>query len=172
MKTWEDVIEFHGHECPGLAIGYAASKGASEYLGIDFSKDEEIVCIAEGDACGIDAIQVMLGCTIGKGNLLIRLRGKSVYHFYNRKNNKSVRMSLKLKSKDLDRNAYKEYLLNTNPMELFDFTETEIKLPEKARIFVSEVCDVCKEKCSEQFIRLQEGKKVCLDCYDDYKRFL
>lgn len=81
MKTWEEVVEFHGHECPGLAIGYAVSKAVQKYLDIDFSNDEEIVCIAENDACGLDAIQVMLGCTIGKGNLLIRLRGKSVITF-------------------------------------------------------------------------------------------
>ncbi|RDY26704.1 formylmethanofuran dehydrogenase [Romboutsia weinsteinii] len=171
MKTWEEVINFHGHECPGLAIGYVASKAAGQYLGIDFSEDEEIVCIAENDACGIDAIQAMLGCTVGKGNLLIRLRGKSVYHFYNRKNGKSVRMSLKLKPKDFDRDEYKKYLLDSNPIDLFNLTDTNIELPEKARIFLSEVCEICKEKSSEQFTRLQGGKKVCLDCYSDYKRF-
>ncbi|CEH34371.1 Formylmethanofuran dehydrogenase, subunit E domain [Romboutsia lituseburensis] len=113
----------------------------------------------------------MLGCTVGKGNLLIRLRGKSVYHFYNRKNNKSVRMCLKPKNNDLSREEYKNYLINSNPMELFDFSESNVELPEKARIFLSEVCEICGEKSSEQFTRLQEGKKVCLDCYSDYKRF-
>ncbi|SDL76138.1 FmdE family protein [Romboutsia lituseburensis] len=171
MKTWEEVIKFHGHECPGLAIGYAVSKAAKEYLELDFSQDEEIVCVSENDACGLDAIQVMLGCTVGKGNLLIRLRGKSVYHFYNRKNNKSVRMCLKPKNNDLSREEYKNYLINSNPMELFDFSESNVELPEKARIFLSEVCEICGEKSSEQFTRLQEGKKVCLDCYSDYKRF-
>lgn len=171
MKTWEEVVEFHGHECPGLAIGYLAAKGAKKYLELDFSKDEEIVCIAENDACGLDAIQLMLGCTIGKGNLLIRLRGKSVYHFYNRKNNRSVRMSLKNKNKSLSRDEYKNLLINSNPEDLFDFSQTNIELPEKARLFLSETCEICNEKSSEQFIRLQEGKKVCLDCYSDYKRF-
>lgn len=171
MRTWEELVEFHGHECPGLAIGYAVSKAAQKYLDIDFSNDEEIVCIAENDACGLDAIQVMLGCTIGKGNLLIRLRGKSVYHFYNRKNKKSVRLVLKLKPNNLDRDEYKKYLLTSDPMDLFEFMETNIEIPEKARIFVSEICETCGEKTSEQFIRLQGGKKVCIDCYSDYKRF-
>ncbi|WP_332843907.1 TraR/DksA C4-type zinc finger protein [Paraclostridium sp. MRS3W1] len=49
--------------------------------------------------------------------------------------------------------------------------ETNIEIPEKARIFVSEICEICGEKASEQFIRLQGGKKVCIDCYSDYKRF-
>lgn len=171
MKKWEEIVKFHGHECPGLAIGYAVSKAAKEHLELEFSEDEEVVCIAENDACGLDAIQIMLGCTVGKGNLLIRLRGKSVYHIYNRKNGKSIRLSLKPKSKDLDREAYKRYLIGSNPIDLFDISETNIEIPEKARIFLSEICEICGEKTSEQFTRLQEGKKVCLDCYSDYKRF-
>lgn len=171
MKTWDEVIKFHGHECPGLAIGYKVSRAASKYLDINFSEDEEIVCIAENDACGLDAIQLMLGCTVGKGNLLIRLRGKSVYHFYNRKNGKSVRMSLKKKPMDMDREEYKKFLLESDPMDLFNFEESKIEVPEKARIFLSYDCEECSEKTSEQFTRLQGGKKVCLDCYSDYKRF-
>lgn len=172
MKTWEEVVKFHGHECPGLAIGYAVSKAATEYLELDFSQDEDVVCIAENDACGLDAIQTMLGCTVGKGNLLIRLRGKSVYHFYNRKNNKSIRLSLKPKTQNLDRESYRKYLIEANHIDLFNISQTKVELPEKARIFLSETCELCGEKSSEQFTRLQEGKKVCLDCYSDYKRFL
>ena len=60
MKTWQDCAAFHGHECGGLTIGYKASLYAIELLDLDFSADEQVVCIAENDACGIDAIQVML----------------------------------------------------------------------------------------------------------------
>ena len=80
-------------------------------------------------------------------------------------------MVLKLKPNNLDRDEYKKYLLNSNSMDLFEFMETNIEIPEKARIFVSEICEICGEKASEQFIRLQGGKKVCIDCYSDYKRF-
>ena len=66
MKTWEDCVAFHGHECGGLTIGYKASLYAIELLDIKFSEDEELVCISENDACGVDAIQTMLGCSIGK----------------------------------------------------------------------------------------------------------
>ena len=69
MKTWEDCVAFHGHECGGLTIGYKASLYAIELLDIKFSEDEELVCISENDACGVDAIQTMLGCSIKKGNL-------------------------------------------------------------------------------------------------------
>ena len=57
MKTWKDCAQFHGHECGGLTIGYKASLYAIQLLNLEFSSDEQVVCIAENDACGIDAIQ-------------------------------------------------------------------------------------------------------------------
>ena len=68
-KTWADCAEFHGHECGGLTIGYKAALYAIKLLNIGCAEDEEVVCISENDACGVDAIQVMLGCSAGKGNL-------------------------------------------------------------------------------------------------------
>ena len=67
---WDKSVAFHGHECGGLTIGYKAALYAMELLDIDFSKDEDVVCITENDACGVDAIQAILGCSVGKGNLL------------------------------------------------------------------------------------------------------
>ena len=55
MKTWNDCVAFHGHECGGLTIGYKASLYAIELLKLEFSADEQVVCIAENDACGVDA---------------------------------------------------------------------------------------------------------------------
>lgn len=170
-KLWEEVVKFHGHECPGLAIGFKAALAAREYLDCNDSEDEELVCISENDACGVDAIQALLKCTIGKGNLIIRLTGKSVYHFYNRKNNKSVRVVLKPSVVKMERSEYKKYLLETEATKLFTSSETNIKLPEKARIFNSVFCEKCGEKTSEHLIRIQNNKKVCLDCFEEYKRF-
>ena len=59
QQLWQKCVEFHGHECPGLAIGFKACEAAKKKLGIGFSKDEEIVCITESDAC-VDAVQVSL----------------------------------------------------------------------------------------------------------------
>ena len=32
MDLWKKCVEFHGHECPGLAMGYRAAVEASEYF--------------------------------------------------------------------------------------------------------------------------------------------
>lgn len=65
LTVWEKAVEFHGHECPGLAIGVRAVEAAKVKMGIHFSQDEEIVCVTENDACGVDAIQVLAGCSLG-----------------------------------------------------------------------------------------------------------
>ena len=69
QELWERAISFHGHVCPGLMIGFRASLYAAKLLKLHFSEDEEVVCIAENDSCSIAAIQSILGCTIGKGNM-------------------------------------------------------------------------------------------------------
>ena len=49
LSAWEKAVSFHGHECPGLAIGVRAVEAAEAKLGIAFSRDEEIVCVTEND---------------------------------------------------------------------------------------------------------------------------
>ena len=171
MKTWQDCVAFHGHECGGLTIGYKASLYAIELLKLEFSADEQVVCVSENDACGVDAIQVMLGCSIGKGNLLFHMRGKSAYSFYNRKTGKSVRLVLKPKPEGMTREASFAYYQACKPEEMFDVKETTIAVPETARLFDSYTCDCCGETTGANWIRLAGDKKLCLDCYESYDRF-
>ena len=171
MKTWQDCVAFHGHECGGLTIGYKASLYAIELLKLDFSADEQVVCIAENDACGVDAVQVMLGCSIGKGNLLFHMRGKQAFSFYNRKTGASVRLVLKPRPEGMTREESFAYYQACKPEEMFDVKDTTIRLPEKARLFDSYVCDCCGETTGANWIRLAGDKKLCLDCYESYNRF-
>ena len=171
MKTWQDCVAFHGHECGGLTIGYKASLYAAELLALEFSADEQVVCIAENDACGIDAVQVMLGCSIGKGNLLFHMRGKQAFSFYNRKTGKAIRLVLKPKPEGMTREESFAYYQACKPEEMFDVTEATIQVPEKARLFDSYTCDCCGETTGANWIRLAGDKKLCLDCYQSYDRF-
>ena len=171
MKTWKDCVAFHGHECGGLTIGYKASLYAIELLNLEFSTDVQVGCIAEYDACGIEGIQVMLGCSIGKGNLLFHMRGKSAYSFYNRKTGKSVRLVLKPKPEGMTREASFAYYQACKPEEMFDVKETTIAVPETARLFDSYTCDCCGEITGANWIRLAGDRKLCLDCYESYDRF-
>ena len=170
MKTWNDCVAFHGHECGGLTIGYKASLYAIALLNLQFSQDEQVVCIAENDACGVDAIQVMLGCSVGKGNLLFHIRGKSAYSFYNRRTGASVRLVLRPRP-GMTREESFAYYQSCTPEELFEVKPTPTPLPEKARLFDSHICDQCGETTGANWIRLCGEKKLCLDCCDSYNRF-
>ena len=171
MKTWKDCVAFHGHECGGLTIGYKASLYAIALLKLEFSADEQVVCIAENDACGVDGIQVMLGCSIGKGNLLFHMRGKQAFSFYNRKTGTSVRLVLKPRPEGMTKADSFAYYQSCEPKDMFDVKDATIQLPEKARLFDSYVCDCCGETTGANWIRLAGDKKLCLDCYETYDRF-
>ncbi len=168
---WEKCVAFHGHECGGLTIGYKAALLAIQELGITFSEDEEIVCICENDACGVDAIQVILGCTTGKGNLLFHMTGKSAYSFYDRKSGKSVRLLLEPAPEGLTKADSFAYYQAQAPEEMFRVMPTRIALSEPAKLFDSYVCECCGEKAGANWIRIQDGKKLCLDCASRYDRF-
>ena len=167
---WEKAAAFHGHVCGGLTIGYKAALYAIQLLDIHFSEDEELICISENDACGVDAIQAILGCSVGKGNLLFHMTGKQAFSFYNRKTGKSVRLVLRPRP-SMSREESFAYLQGKTPAELFDVKETRISLPERAHLFRSVSCAICGEETAEHFCRLMDGKTVCLDCADQYDRF-
>ena len=171
MDLWEKCVDFHGHSCGGLRIGYAAADYAMALLDITFSDNEQVVCISENDACGVDAIQVMLGCSIGKGNLLFHMTGKQAFSFYNRETGKSVRLVLKPKPLDLTPEQSKAYYFQHNGPELFDVMDTRIPLPTPAKIFDSYNCECCGEKTGANWIRIVGGRKLCLDCCEQYDRF-
>ena len=140
-QLWEKAVAFHGHVCGGLMIGYKASLYAIELLGLTFSDGEQVVCVAENDACGVDAVQAVLGCSVGKGNLLFHMRGKQAFSFYCRGTGQSVRLVLRPKPGRMTREESFAYYEAHEPRELFDRKETAVALPEPARIFDSFVCD-------------------------------
>ena len=170
-ELWEKCAAFHGHECGGLTIGYKAALYAIELLDLRFSPDEQVVCVTENDACGVDAIQVILGCSVGKGNLLFHLRGKQAFSFYNRATGRSVRLVLKDRPQGMSRQESFAYYQSLSPQDMFDVKETTITLPESARIFQSVKCECCGETTAENMIRLENGRKLCLDCCQAYSRF-
>jgi formylmethanofuran dehydrogenase subunit E len=171
-ELWDKCVEFHGHECPGLAIGYRVSEIAADFFGKmpSAKSDEMVVCITENDACGVDAVQVMTGCTVGKGNLIFRPTGKMAFSFFDRGKNKSIRVILNPTAFGDDRKEKMRWILEAPVEEVFKVGTPEFELPEQARLFASEVCEVCDEAAPEYKMHIQDGKKVCPDCFEDYSR--
>jgi formylmethanofuran dehydrogenase subunit E len=184
-----DVVQFHGHLCPGLALGYRVAKAALRELGADRPRDEELVAVVENDSCAADAIQFITGCTFGKGNLIFRDYGKHVYTFYNRHTGKGVRISEDFRGLEGDKRypelkarqdagedvsrelqAYKmektAAILAADEQEIMTITEVTTAPPHEARIRGSMRCALCGEKLMESRGRVKSGKIVCIPCFE------
>ena len=190
-ELFEKVIEFHGHCCPGIAYGFRAALAAVEEFG-EKSADEELVAIVENNSCSVDAIQVITGCTFGKGNLIFRDYGKQVYTFFSRKRNAGIRFSvnsLQIEESKEETDAWKsyaegnrsreilrvmegrkkkkiDYLLTLPKPKLFKIEPSSHILPNKAALYPSVTCGLCAEKMMEPRARLKNGKIVCIPCLE------
>ena len=172
-KLWQQCMDFHGHSCPGLAIGFQVSCLMQRKFDVNFSPDEELVCVHENDACGVDAVQQITGCTAGKGTLIYRPTAKQAFSFFERNTGQKARFVLE-KPDDLpgEREEITGRLLSMDPEDLFVEKTPHYLLPAQAEIFDTIECEQCGEGAAEYAIRLQEGKKTCLDCFEGYSRRL
>ena len=165
---YPEIVKFHGHTCPGLAMGYRMALAAMDALKAVHSGDEEIVAMVENDACGVDALQCLTGCTFGKGNLVFRDYGKQVYTLYSRATGKGVRVIFHGKGVPPgmreNRGAYADFILNAPAGDLISLTNVTINAPEPARIRNSVICAECSEPVMETRIREVNGKILCIPC--------
>lgn len=169
-QTYDDLIAFHGHSCPGLAMGYRMAMAAMNSLSGTRAADEELVAIVENNACGVDALQCITGCTFGKGNLIFRDYGKHVYTLYNRKTGKGVRVVFRHGDipEDIrnDRARFIEWLLTAPEEEVVSLREVVIKEPEPARIMKTVECSFCGEGVMETRVRDIHGRVACIPCWE------
>lgn len=189
-EDFEKCARFHGHVCPGLAIGFAAVKAAAEFLGLRAAADEELVAIVENDSCAVDAVQVLLGCTFGKGNLIFRDWGKQVFTFLDRRSGRAVRVSLKdelplreerhaLKRKidsgeaseadkkrweDLREQAIEQLVAPETAKSWFHVREVSLEMPPYAAIVSTQRCERCGEATMTTKLVERDGEKICKEC--------
>lgn len=189
--NFDTAVQFHGHVCPGLSIGYRVAVLAAERFK-DRSKDEELVAIVENRSCAVDAIQAINGCTCGKGNLIFKDHGKHVYTYFKRGDNKALRISLKPDALPQDEkhialfaklragtasseeekefreshNAKSQRILEMPEEELFWVRDVEIEPPEKAIIYPTLICSKCGEGFMEPLGRIRDGEIVCIPCFE------
>jgi len=193
---FQKCLNFHGHLCPGLCIGFRAAQAGLEWLKENRAIDEEVVAIVENDACGCDAVQVLTGCTFGKGNFLFKDHGKQVFTFVARQSGKAVRVALKAQAivpserhrelirrkqnneaSEEEEKEFKElhrrrsYEVLERPLEdLFTVQPVDAPEPPRARVFPSVVCEACQEPTMETRIEEVGGLRLCLTCAQKHAR--
>ena len=190
-KQIDQTIAFHGHWCPGLAIGIRAAEWALTEIGK--AADEEIVAVVETDMCAVDAIQFLTGCTFGKGNLIHKDYGKNAFAFYRRRDGKAVRLVTRTdtfqegrqslsrlnqkrqndgltpseeKVWDAARENMTFRIMAADLSELFDAKEPALPAPEKARILVGRICESCGETVMETRTRKYRQRTLCIPCFE------
>ena len=113
-------------------------------------------------------------CIINEpGSIFTRIQIIKIrFSFYNRKTGKAVRLVLRPTPAEYQTKEERfRYLQDAAPASLFDVKPAVLSLPEKARLFQSLPCDGCGEVTAEHLLRLENGKKLCLDCFRAYNRF-
>jgi formylmethanofuran dehydrogenase subunit E len=187
--NFEDTVKFHGHACPGLAIGYRVANLALKEFGLR-ARDEELVAIVENNSCAVDAIQFICGCTFGKGNLIFKDYGKQVYTFIRRPQPEAVRIAVKWgpppedpeteamwarytrgdRSAEViavvqDIKARKmNAILEADDSELFKIERVQVEMPETATIYKTIACANCGENVMEPRTKNIDGQPFCLPC--------
>lgn len=185
-------LAFHGHKCPAMPLGLRSGAAAMNALGVERSKDKELLLIAEtGDdhaaGCFVDGLMTVTGCTYGKSNINKTLYGKMAFTLIDTCTQKAVRAQLKpeffanmLKSPFVEQRKI-GVLPQDIPAEITDpLVNRILNLPEEQFISISPVfdypidkkkgifdTDLCEECGERTFVhKLQEvnGKKVCIPC--------
>lgn len=186
MPSFAEAAAFHGHACPGLALGYRVAVTAMNRLGARRAEDEDMVAVVENDACSVDAVQFVCGCTFGKGNLVFCDHGKHVYTFFNRATGEGIRIyaeppektdsEIAVLARKSDRSAEEQgrlddgrqrrtdWLLTLPENDLLRITDTREPPPSKARIHASSRCAVCGERMMETRCRVSGDNTLCIPC--------
>lgn len=188
--TLADVVAFHGHLCPGLAMGVQAATIALREVG-PHARDEEVVAVTETDMCAVDAVQCLTGCTFGKGNLIHRDWGKNAFTFFRCSDGRAVRLAARpdgwqrdpehseLFAKVRSRNATGDerhrfrtlheaashQVLRLAPEDLYTVERFFGAPPSRARIHRSIACEACGEAVIETRIRQFDGRHLCEPCF-------
>ena len=191
MKTFEDVVAFHGHLCLDIAMGYRISAAAVREMGSELKNMKEVVALVENETCAVDAIQEFTGCTLGKRNLIMTATGKPVYLLQNTKTQNAVRIychywetfdpdgshSARRKAmtgpgstpdqraefqKELDQKL--QEILTLPEEKLFRIKKIKLAPPPKIGKYKAKPCEQCGEFTHEGRLQEMDKKKVCKEC--------
>ncbi len=190
---FEAGLTLHGHRCPAMPMGLRVGAAAMNKLGVERAKDGQLMALVEiGEAhcatCFADGVQMITGCTFGKGNIKKLHYGKWGLTLIDKKSGKAVRVGPKAEAMAANKQTdfFQKYRMKGIPAsqvpeevvaplvervmnapedqmlnvgEVFDYPWTE-----PPHSFDSFVCDLCGDMVVEPYGRILGDKKVCIPC--------
>jgi formylmethanofuran dehydrogenase subunit E len=185
------AFEFHGHLCPFMPIGYRMGLLAMKHLEVKHESDHSFFVfpeIGEGhpQACMMDGMQITTGATYGKLLMSKTFYGKLAATFYHPKKG-AVRYSLKPDFVDaMGKFEFFEYrkkgvepsqipekvtneVINWTYEQMDDYMfkvepKPDFKFNPVKSSFNKMKCTVCGEYVFERYVRMKEGKPICIPC--------
>jgi formylmethanofuran dehydrogenase subunit E len=193
-KDWlEFGQKFHGHKCPAMPNGLRVGSAAMNALGVERTGDSALHAILDlGDnhcaTCFADGIQVITGCTFGKGNIEKTHKGKWALTLIDKKTNRAVRVTPTAEAMLANKKTsfFKDYrekgipptqvpdevveplvvkVMNAPEDKMMKISEVfEYNWHQPVHSFKSFVCEECGEMTVMEYGRIKCDKKVCQDC--------
>ncbi|MCB2156485.1 tRNA CCA-pyrophosphorylase [bacterium] len=190
---YEAGLQLHGHKCPAMPMGLRVGAAAMNMLGVERSKDGQLVALVEiGEnhcaTCFADGVQMITGCTFGKGNIQRLHYGKWGLTLVEKKSGRAVRVTPKAEAMQANKQSsfFKDYREKGIPASevpeevIAPLVERVMSAPEEDLLIVSDVfeyalespphsfagfvCDICGEMTVEPYGRILNDKKVCIPC--------
>jgi formylmethanofuran dehydrogenase subunit E len=189
--TLKRVADFHGHICPELALGGKFCEFVQSLLEEGTLTDSGLSIISENTTSALDAIQVLLGVTIGNQRLMVMDYGKHNYTLFSRQHIRGWKLKLKshyyhdedsyhsLEEKIVNKQALFEdvvrfqqlmdarvrQILELSPKELFSIEEVDAKTRPRESVSIYLSCSICGEQVLAS--RSIENRKriYCVPCF-------
>jgi len=195
----EAGLTLHGHRCPAMPLGLRAGAAAMNQLGVGRAADGQLVALVEiGErhcaTCFADGVQMITGCTFGKGNIEKLHVGKWGLTLIDKQSGRAVRVAPRAEAMEANKQTpfFKEYrekgipasqvpaevvdplverVMNAPVEQLFDVGEVhDHAWTELPHTFASFRCDHCGEMTVEGYGRPLGDGHVCQPCYDAMMR--
>lgn len=91
---WERVIEFHGHTCAEIALGYRVAQIANRELGVSEILEPLIKVTAYTHSCALDAFQIINRATYGRNSLFVVEQNIHSYVFQTKDNVEKLQITV------------------------------------------------------------------------------
>lgn len=191
----EAGLMLHGHKCPAMPLGLRAGAAAMNALGVERAMDKQLLALVElGDDhcahCFADGVQIITGCTFGKGNIKKLGYGKFGLTLVDRATGRAVRVVPRADAQNASKQTpfFTEYRMkgvpaSKVPEELVDpliqkvldapveailkvSSEFRVEQPRPTETFDTFVCEVCGDNVVEKYGRIVDTKRMCIPCQE------
>ena len=132
---FKGAVNFHAEACPGLALGTRMVVEALLKLEMDDARDYRVMVCAEKGGCIVDAVEAVMGATLGNGRLILTPRNRIALTFLVDDVEKALMVSIKPGFR-LPKGSSEavQFFLEAEAGEFLEFKEFSVQ-PDLRRVF-------------------------------------